>query len=116
MDKAKTSLCKRSRQFPNMANQRQKLIPISNVSWAVKLKSRQFRLGLAKFACVCFSIQAIMAPAEATACPTCKEALHGMASVGFAIAILFMMAMPFLIATFWAVVIFRLRRAAEIRS
>lgn len=69
----------------------------------------------AKLTLACFSALIVLGiPAQASACPTCKEALHGMTSLGFAIAILFMMAMPFLIVAFWAVAIFRLRRAAEI--
>jgi heme/copper-type cytochrome/quinol oxidase subunit 2 len=45
----------------------------------------------------------------AMACPTCKSALHNGLALGYAISILFMMAMPFLIFTFWIVTIFRLR-------
>ena len=51
---------------------------------------------------------------SAMACPTCKGSLHenGVAA-GYAISILFMMGMPFLIATFWAVVIYRLRKQMQ---
>ena len=52
---------------------------------------------------------------SAMACPTCKGSLHdnGVAA-GYAISILFMMGMPFLIATFWAVVIYRLRKQMRV--
>ena len=52
---------------------------------------------------------------SASACPTCKDSLHsnGVAT-GYAISILFMMGMPFLIAIFWAVVIFRLRKKMRV--
>lgn len=45
------------------------------------------------------------------ACPTCKGALHdnGVAT-GYAISIVFMMAMPFLIMAFWVVMIYRMRK------
>ena len=55
-------------------------------------------------------------PAEAWACPTCKSSLHGGLALGYAISILFMMAMPFLIFAFWVVAIMRLRSAAELRD
>ena len=45
----------------------------------------------------------------AIACPTCKSALHSGLALGYAISILFMMAMPFLIFAFWIVTILRLR-------
>ena len=49
-----------------------------------------------------------------SACPTCKGALHdnGVAT-GYAISILFMMTMPFLIMAFWAVMIYRLRKRMQ---
>ena len=49
------------------------------------------------------------------ACPTCKGSLHdnGVAT-GYAISILFMMAMPFLIMAFWAVMIYRMRKQMQI--
>lgn len=46
---------------------------------------------------------------SATACPTCKSALHNGLALGYAISILFMMAMPFVIFAFWVVTIIRLR-------
>jgi len=46
---------------------------------------------------------------SAMACPTCKSALHSGLALGYAISILFMMAMPFLIFAFWVVTIVRLR-------
>ena len=48
-------------------------------------------------------------PSQAMACPTCKSALHSGLALGYAISILFMMAMPFLIFAFWAFIILRLR-------
>jgi len=48
----------------------------------------------------------------AYACPTCKDALHDGLLVGYAISILFMMAMPFAIFAFWIVIIWRLRTQA----
>ena len=54
-----------------------------------------------------------MMPSQAMACPTCKSALHSGLALGYAISILFMMAMPFLIFAFWAFMIMRLRSAAE---
>jgi len=51
-------------------------------------------------------------PLEALACPTCKGNLHGGLALGYAISILFMMAMPFLIFAFWIVTILRLRSGA----
>ena len=50
--------------------------------------------------------------ATADACPTCKSALHDGLVMGYAISILFMMAMPFAIFAFWAVTIWRLRNQA----
>ena len=44
------------------------------------------------------------------ACPTCKDSLHNGVAVGYAISILFMMGMPFVILSFWVVTIVRLRR------
>jgi uncharacterized membrane protein len=45
----------------------------------------------------------------AMACPTCKSALHSGLALGYAISILFMMLMPFVIFSFWIVTIVRLR-------
>jgi len=61
-------------------------------------------------ATVAFSVPAL-------ACPTCKGSLHdnGVAT-GYAISILFMMGMPFLISAFWAVVIYRLRKQMQVES
>ena len=52
-----------------------------------------------------------MFAAPLSACPSCKGSLHenGVAT-GYAISILFMMAMPFLIMAFWAVMIYRMRK------
>jgi len=50
---------------------------------------------------------------SALACPTCKSALHHGLALGYAISILFMMAMPFVIFAFWAVTIVRLRAKAK---
>ena len=43
------------------------------------------------------------------ACPTCKNALHSGLALGYAISVLFMMAMPFVIFAIWIVTILRLR-------
>jgi len=52
----------------------------------------------------------VLLPQIAIACPTCKDSLHDNGSaMGFAISIIFMMSMPLLITTFWAVLIWRLR-------
>ena len=56
---------------------------------------------------------AFLAPASAWACPTCKDGLHDGTAMGYAISILFMMGMPFLILAFWTVLILRLRAAAN---
>ncbi|MEM7785378.1 MAG: hypothetical protein AAF623_18675 [Planctomycetota bacterium] len=42
-------------------------------------------------------------------CPTCKNAMHDSAAFAFAVSIIFMMIMPFLIFGFWALTIYRLR-------
>ena len=54
-----------------------------------------------------------MFAAPLSACPSCKGSLHenGVAT-GYAISILFMMAMPFVIMSFWIVTIIRLRSNA----
>jgi len=49
---------------------------------------------------------------SAVACPTCKSALHQGLALGYAISILFMMAMPFVIFAFWIITILRLRAKA----
>ena len=51
-------------------------------------------------------------PADAIACPTCKDGLADHTALGYAISILFMMGMPFLILGFWTVTAIRLRRLA----
>jgi len=54
---------------------------------------------------------------NAMACPTCKDSLHSNGvAMGYAISILFMMGMPFLIVAFWAVLIYRLRKQAEVTA
>ena len=63
-----------------------------------------------------FAALLLCLPASAFACPTCKEALSGSTSVGFAFAILLMMAMPFFIAACWVVAIFRLRSGVKDRN
>ena len=50
---------------------------------------------------------------SAMACPDCKSALHSGLALGYAISILFMMAMPFVMFAFWVVAILRLRAQAE---
>ncbi len=49
------------------------------------------------------------------ACPTCKGALHdnGVAT-GYAVSILFMLAMPITIGMFWALLIHRMRRTQQV--
>ena len=49
-------------------------------------------------------------PAAVLGCPTCKDGLANSTAAGYAISILFMMGMPFLILTFWTIAIVRLRR------
>ena len=49
-------------------------------------------------------------PGNALACPTCKDGLADHTAFGYAISILFMMGMPFLILGFWTITIIRLRR------
>lgn len=49
-------------------------------------------------------------PNVVSACPTCKDGLHADGTAAaYAISILFMMGMPFLIFTCWVVTIYRLR-------
>jgi len=49
-----------------------------------------------------------------SACPSCKDSLHdNCVATGYAISIIFMMAMPFLIMAFWAVVVYRLRKQLQ---
>lgn len=48
-------------------------------------------------------------PAVSEACPTCKSSLHDGTAFAYAVSILFMMAMPFVIFSFWVTTILRLR-------
>ncbi|MEM7456632.1 MAG: hypothetical protein AAF456_19965 [Planctomycetota bacterium] len=58
-----------------------------------------------------FCLSVVLVPETAFACPTCKDSLHqNNAATGYAISIMFMMAMPLLIASYWAFTIWRLRR------
>lgn len=52
----------------------------------------------------------VVAPQIAMGCPTCKDGLHddGTAAA-YAVSILFMMGMPFVIMTFWVTTIVRMR-------
>jgi uncharacterized membrane protein len=62
--------------------------------------------------CVALFVVAVTSMCQsALGCPTCKESLHvnGVAT-GYAISILLMMVMPFLIVTLWALAIYRLRK------
>ena len=63
---------------------------------------------------ICILVQfAFMQPNLATACPTCKDGLHADGTAfAYAVSILFMMAMPFLIMSFWIFTIIRLRSKA----
>ncbi len=54
----------------------------------------------------------LVAPTVALGCPTCKEGLTNHAAVGYAISILLMMGMPFLLLSFWTITIVRLRHLA----
>jgi hypothetical protein len=52
-------------------------------------------------------------PNIVSACPTCKDGLHADGTAAaYAVSILFMMGMPFLIFTCWIVTIYRLRAKA----
>ena len=44
------------------------------------------------------------------ACPTCKEGMHNQSASAFAMSILFMMSMPFLILAGWVFAICRMRK------
>jgi hypothetical protein len=57
------------------------------------------------------AVATLVFTAPLSACPSCKGSLHenGVAT-GYAISIVFMMAMPFLISAFWAVMIYRMRK------
>ena len=58
---------------------------------------------------------AFLQPNLAMACPTCKDGLHGDGTAfAYAFSILFMMAMPFVIMSFWIVTIIRLRAKANL--
>ena len=79
----------------------------------VSLLRRFFTAGLVLALMLCL-------PEWVEACPTCKNDLHrsGM-EVGFAISILFMIAVPFCIFAAWTIAIVRLTRmppAAEVDS
>jgi uncharacterized RDD family membrane protein YckC len=53
----------------------------------------------------------------AEACPTCKNDLqHSGSEFGFAVSILFMMAVPFCIFAGWTVAIIKLRRQMALES
>jgi hypothetical protein len=58
--------------------------------------------------CIALMLLAVQAQ-PLSACPTCKGSLHGANAMGYAISIVFMMAMPFAILLFWVVTIMRLR-------
>jgi len=57
-------------------------------------------------------------PNFAMACPTCKDGLHADgAALAYAVSIVLMMAMPFLIMSFWIIMIIRLRaKAAQLAT
>ena len=58
---------------------------------------------------------AFLQPSLAVACPTCKDGLHADGTaLAYAVSILFMMAMPFVIMSFWIVTIIRLRAKAAL--
>ena len=70
----------------------------------------------ARFLAIAFCVLmqlAFLQPSIATACPTCKDGLHADGTaLAYAVNILFMMAMPFVIMSFWIVTIVRLRAKA----
>ena len=70
----------------------------------------------ARFLAIAFCVLmqlAFLQPSIATACPTCKDGLHADGTaLAYAVSILFMMAMPFVIMSFWIVTIVRLRAKA----
>ena len=56
----------------------------------------------------------ICAAGTVQACPTCKEAIHENGSgTAYAVSILFMMSMPFVIMAFWTILILNLRAKAR---
>lgn len=56
----------------------------------------------------------VCAAGTAEACPTCKEAIHQNGSgTAYAVSILFMMSMPFVIMAFWTILIINLRAKAR---
>ena len=55
-----------------------------------------------------------LTPEWADACPTCKLDLQQGHGLGYAISILFLISLPFVILSFWAATIVRLR--AKIRA
>ena len=60
-----------------------------------------------------FCLMQFVFPNIVSACPTCKDGLHADGTAAaYAISILFMMGMPFLIFTCWVVTIYRLRAKA----
>ncbi len=67
------------------------------------------------FSFILVSISFALFASPLFACPTCKGTLHdnGVAT-GYAISILFMMGMPFLIMAFWALMIYRMRKQMQI--
>ncbi len=81
------------------------------------MKNRRLIRFLAIAFCVLIQI-ALLQPSLAEACPTCKDGLHADGTaLAYAVSILFMMAMPFLIMSFWVVTIVRLRaKAAELAA
>ena len=67
----------------------------------------------------CVLVQIVLLqPSIASACPTCKDGLHADGTaLAYAVSIVFMMAMPFVIMSFWIVMIIRLRaKAAQLAA
>lgn len=58
---------------------------------------------------ICFLAVALLCN-NALACPTCKDGMHDQTATAFAMSILFMMSMPFLILCGWIFAIFRMRQ------
>jgi hypothetical protein len=80
---------------------------------------RKLKCGHAAIRIRCIAIAAtilfgmVYLPSVVSACPTCKYALVGNRDLAFAISVLFMMSVPFILLTAWFVAIWRLRARAD---
>ena len=78
--------------------------------WGIRSVGYNSRTMIRRLTIFVFALLALgLQPECAMACPTCKNAFHHSLALGYAISIVFMMAMPFLIFAFWIVTILRLR-------